>query len=253
MTGAENGTPVEEGKQPNEDSTSGGSTNNHRNLWQLIKSNAPGFGPIAATVLAIVAVITIVADRCGSDDDAEIRGLTATAAAVETVTAEEAAIRRLTATAGAAETVTANEAAIRRLITTEASVAIAHDAKLALSIYKEDATVRDALAEQRQALGLLPPGIKTSWHGHDEIGPRYAQLPVFPSLTHIAISMTFDSGGASATSSTSGEVVLPDGSIIPISSVDGDLWRFKKIDGEWKITSFTYNATLPLDAGLPIP
>jgi hypothetical protein len=139
-------------------------------------------------------------------------------------------------------------AAIEGLIAVEAQAAIEHNPDLALSIFTEDATVRDAFAAQRQALDLLPPGIKTSWRGHDEIGPRYAALPEFPSLAHIEISVVFESGGASATSSTSGEIVLPDGTKMPVESVDGDLWRFVKIDGEWKIKSFTYNATLSPDA-----
>jgi len=123
-----------------------------------------------------------------------------------------------------------NEGQIRQLIAHEATAALDHDVEKAVSLYAPEAVVRDARG-----------GI--SWFGPREIRDRYSKLPEFKKLAHVDLIVTVNPSleSASALGSTEGEFV-EDGGLTHISSVAGEQWSFAKIEGVWKIASFTYNA-----------
>lgn len=132
---------------------------------------------------------------------------------------------------------------ILQIIESEATAALERDIEKAISLYAEDAFVRDALGEAGKELGTVPLEVTTSWSGLEEIRERYANLPRFEALRHLGVVVTFDHAGkfAHATASTNGVIENETGVFTPIFSIDGERWNFEQIDGVWKITSFTYN------------
>jgi len=126
----------------------------------------------------------------------------------------------------------AHELEIRGLLADEATAARERDIDRALRLYSEDAVVRDARGP--------------SWSGHTEIRGRYSELPLFKKIDHVDVSVEVSIGGqfASARASTTGLIMNEDGTETPISSIMGEIWVFHKIEGTWKILSFTYNAQL---------
>lgn len=133
---------------------------------------------------------------------------------------------------------------IRELITAEAVAAFEHDIDKAVELFAPDAVVRDGQAEIGKALGIVPTDVQSTWVGLGEIRDRYRHLPEFRKLDHVDVTVIFEEDGqaARAIASTSGEIVNEDGTTDTISSIDGEMWRFQKIDGNWKIASFTFNA-----------
>lgn len=125
-----------------------------------------------------------------------------------------------------------DEEEIRRLIADEAAAARAGDVDKAVSLYSRDAVVRDARGP--------------SWSGLTEIRSRYSQLSRFKELNHVDVKVEVSISGefGSAQASTTGVIVNEDGTNTPISSMLAEVWVFQKIDGVWKILSFTYNAQL---------
>ena len=124
----------------------------------------------------------------------------------------------------------ADSQAIQQVIHDEAAAALRADIDKALSLYTDDAVVRDAGSEQ-------------SWHGLQQIRDRYSELPQFTKLDHVDIQVILEPGGnsASAVASTSGEM-LTNGVVTPVSSFLGEYWTFKKVEGTWRIETFTYAA-----------
>jgi len=133
---------------------------------------------------------------------------------------------------------------MRELIAMEATAALQGDVDKAVDLYAPNAVVRDGRGEIGKALGIVPSHVQSTWSGLDEIRDRYTHLERFNELQHVDVTVTFEQGGqvARAVGSTSGEMVNADGTTTPISSIDGEMWTFQKIDGAWKIISFTYNA-----------
>ena len=129
------------------------------------------------------------------------------------------------------------------IIESEAVAALDKDIDKAVSLYSEDAFVRDVLGEIGKKLGTVPPDEWTSWCGHDEIRERYRNLPRFTALSHAGAVLTFDDTKKVATviASTDGIYEDASGTLVNIFSIDGERWTFKKIEGVWKITNFSYN------------
>ena len=132
---------------------------------------------------------------------------------------------------------------ILKIIETEAVAVLNRDIDRAVSLFAEDAFVRDFVEETNKKLGLVPLNVPTSWAGLSEIRERYVNLPIFTKLHHDGVVVTFDDTGkfARATASTNGRYVPQGQQPVDIFSVDGERWTFKKIGSDWKITSFTYN------------
>ncbi|MGD0766140.1 MAG: nuclear transport factor 2 family protein [Dehalococcoidia bacterium] len=120
---------------------------------------------------------------------------------------------------------------VKQLIHEEAAAALAADIDGALSLYTPNyAVVRDAISGE-------------SWQGLQQIRDRYSKLPQFTKLDHVDIQVTLEPGGnsASAVASTSGEM-LTNGGVTPVSSFRGEYWTFQKVEGTWRIETFTYAA-----------
>lgn len=126
------------------------------------------------------------------------------------------------------------EEPIRKVIEQEASLVLEGKIEEVLSLFDEDAYVRDA------AGGNIEEQIL--WTGREEIIKRYWDLPRFVYLKHDAIEITVSSDDeyARAIADTVGEYVI-NGKRVEVSSNRGEKWTLRKIAGEWKITSFTYN------------
>lgn len=127
-----------------------------------------------------------------------------------------------------------DERAIRDVIDQEAIYAQNHDISKVMSLYADDAILRDAAGGNRNN--------EIVWHGKDRIEDRYKNLADFTYLSHemIDISLCSDGSYARANSDTVGEYVV-DGKVISITNDRSEQWEFKKIDGNWKIAYFTYN------------
>jgi hypothetical protein len=106
-------------------------------------------------------------------------------------------------------------------------------------IYAYNAVVVDA--------GCQSPSPSYIWSGLPKITDRYNSLPKFISLAHVNVHVTWipdDSSAtqATATADTGGIALINDSQL----SLRGhELWTFAKIDGQWRITGFTYNLCLP--------
>ncbi len=127
-----------------------------------------------------------------------------------------------------------DEKAIRDLIDREAIYAQGHNVDGVLSLYVDDAIVRDAAGGDRDR--------ETVWRGKGMIEDRYEKLPEFVYLSHkmIDISLCDDGSYARANSDTVGQYKSGD-KILSISNDRSEEWVFEKIGGKWKIEYFTYN------------
>lgn len=121
-----------------------------------------------------------------------------------------------------------------------------HDAALVNRIYASDAVVTDA--------GCQTPGASHTWKGYSQIDSRYRNLPKFLWLQHVFAQVTWDpndfrASTAAVTAETIG-VQLPATSHEKSESIVGhELWTFAYVNGQWRITSFTYNLCLPAYGG----
>ena len=123
---------------------------------------------------------------------------------------------------------TSDENEIREIINQEAIYVLEGKFDEAIALFDEDATVKDAA-------GVKP------WFSKEEIMNRYKGLPEFDKLKHDAIEVEFtNKNHALAVGDTNGRYT-ENGRTVTISSNNGEEWAFEKINGEWKITSFTYN------------
>lgn len=126
------------------------------------------------------------------------------------------------------------ERPIRDLIEQEAKLVLEGKIDEVISLFDEDAFVRDAAGGNKDR--------ETIWSGKDAIIERYRNLPKFVYLKHEAIEITISSDRtyARAIADTIGVYRIND-TDVEITSNRGERWTFKKINGRWKITGFTYN------------
>jgi hypothetical protein len=122
----------------------------------------------------------------------------------------------------------------REIVNQEAILVLQGKIEEVVSLYAEDAYIRDAAGGDT--------GLEIWWKGQQEIADRYRNLPQFTYLRHdaIEISISSDKEYARAVADTIGECVIG-GKNVRISSNRGEKWVLEKFDGNWKITSFTYN------------
>jgi len=128
-----------------------------------------------------------------------------------------------------------DERAIRDIINQEAVLAKDHNVDEMISLYTDDAILRDAAGGNRD--------LERVWRGN-QIEDRYKNLGDFTYLRHEYIDITVNSDGqyARAYSDTVGEYVS-DGKSYLISNNKGEQWTFKKVNGKWMISYFTFNLT----------
>lgn len=116
---------------------------------------------------------------------------------------------------------------IRAIIEQEACCVVDGRIIDAVDLFAEDAYVRDASGGE-------------VWSGNSII-ERYLNLPEFVYLKHDAVVFQdVDNTCAEVIADTVGTYYV-NGTTVDISSNQGEKWTFKKINGEWKITGFTYN------------
>ena len=114
------------------------------------------------------------------------------------------------------------------------------------SIYAPDAVVTDAACQT--------PGASQTWKGYRRLDARYLGLPKFLWLQHVFAQVTWDPDNSSASTATAtaetAGVMLPATSQGKSQSIVGrELWTFAIVDGQWRITSFTYNMCVPPSIG----
>ncbi len=122
-----------------------------------------------------------------------------------------------------------DEEAILALLQAESRGVVEKDIDLLAAIWSDDAIIIDAKHTPND------PGDDTRWVGLDAVLDRYVTL-VFPGNPTFAlpadVQITITGEHAEARSSTQ---------IGQERSPHGDQWTFKKVQGQWRITSLTYN------------
>lgn len=123
-----------------------------------------------------------------------------------------------------------DEEAIRQLIVAEGEAVVQQDIDRLQSMWASDGVVTDANRTPDNASD------DKTWKGWAAIRDRYVNI-VFPSnpayAEHPNIRVTITGDTASAVADTK----------IGVTNVkDNDKWTFRKIDGQWRITSLTFSA-----------
>jgi ketosteroid isomerase-like protein len=122
-----------------------------------------------------------------------------------------------------------DEEAIRQLIVAEGEAVVQQDIDRLQAMWASDGVVTDANRTPDN------PADDKSWKGWSEIRNRYVNI-VFPSnpafAEHPNIRVTLSSDTASA---------IADTKIGVTNLKDNDKWTFRKIDGQWKVTSLTFS------------
>ena len=128
----------------------------------------------------------------------------------------------------------ADETTIRQIINQEAIFSLNGQATNATSLYADNATITDAHGGNYTAVEI--------WSGKEAILKRYSVLPKFDALQHAnpVVMFGMDKTCARAIADTIGTYENA-GTKININSNQGEKWAFQKINGDWKILSFTYN------------
>jgi hypothetical protein len=118
---------------------------------------------------------------------------------------------------------------VLRVLEHEAATVREHNVDEAVRLYHAQATIRSISENQ-------------SWSGTEQIKRRYTELHRFQELAHVFPTVTIDPGGtfARVQAGTIGVIRRPRGDEIRISSVEGERWTLRKIDGAWVIMDFTY-------------
>jgi len=129
---------------------------------------------------------------------------------------------------------TSQEKKIRSIIEQEAKLMLEGNIEELISLFDEDAFIRDVAGGNTEK--------EIIWHGKYRIAERYRNQPEFIYLKHEAIEITISSDKtyARVSADTIG-IYKVNGIEVKISSNQGEKWTLKKINGKWKITSFTYN------------
>jgi ketosteroid isomerase-like protein len=146
-------------------------------------------------------------------------------------------VRRLTvimvllvlALSACSKNMTSDEEQIKQLLSAESHGVVSEDIDGLMSLWTEDAVVRDANHTPDN------PSDDVVWEGKDAIRERYVKV-VFPGnpsiVEHPTISIEIKGNTAVVTTTTKiGNEIAP----------SGDRWTFKKIKGKWFISSLTYN------------
>jgi hypothetical protein len=123
-----------------------------------------------------------------------------------------------------------DEEAIRQLIVAEGEAVVQQDIDRLQAMWASDGIVTDANRTPDTASD------DKTWKNWSAIRDRYVNI-VFPSnpafAEHPNIRVTITSDTAAAVADTK----------IGVTNVkDNDKWTFRKIDGQWKITSLTFSA-----------
>lgn len=123
-----------------------------------------------------------------------------------------------------------DEEALRQLIVAEGEAVVQQDIDRLQAMWASDGIVTDANRTPDNA------GDDKTWKNWSAIRDRYVNI-VFPSnpafAEHPNIRVTITGTTASAVADTK----------IGVTNVkDNDKWTFRKIDGQWKITSLTFSA-----------
>ncbi len=122
-----------------------------------------------------------------------------------------------------------DEEAIRQLINAEGESVVQQDIDRLQGLWASDGVVTDANHTANN------PSDDKTWKGWAAIRDRYVNI-VFPSspqsAEHPNIRITIAGDTATA---------LSDTKIGITNAKDNDQWTFRKIDGQWKITSLTFS------------
>lgn len=127
-----------------------------------------------------------------------------------------------------------DESTIIQLMDQEVQIATTHTGSLA-SIYDAQATVIDA--------GCQTPGQGVVWSGLTRITDRYNNLGRFTSLEHADPHISWEPNNRWATKAYVSATTIGGTASGPIHG--NERWTFAKINGQWLITSFTYNFCQP--------
>ena len=124
---------------------------------------------------------------------------------------------------------------ITAIINLEAQAVVDRDFGAILAKYDTDAVVKD--------VGGGQVSNQNTWIGKERIASRYFNLARFNHLKHLGTVVTMDELGnyAQASAGTEGQYEDTSGKVYNIYSVTGERWTFKKVNGDWLITSFCYN------------
>ncbi len=122
-----------------------------------------------------------------------------------------------------------DEEAIRQIIVAEGEAVVQQDIDRLQAMWASDGVVTDANRTPTDTTD------DKTWKGWSAIRDRYVNI-VFPSnpafAEHPNIRVTMSGDTASA---------IADTKIGVTNAKDNDKWTFRKIDGQWKITSLTFN------------
>ena len=127
-----------------------------------------------------------------------------------------------------------DESKIIQLMDQEAQIARTHTGSPA-DIYDAQATIIDA--------GCQTPGQGVVWSGLAQITDRYSHLGQFTSLEHSDPHISWEPDNLWATKAYVSATTIGAMASGPIHG--NERWIFDKIDGQWLITSFTYNFCQP--------
>lgn len=130
---------------------------------------------------------------------------------------------------------------LTHLMNEEATGSKDHQLGVVLRIYAPDAVVTDA--------GCRTRGAGQTWQGYGELRARYSALPKILSLHHIFASAVWEPANsraetATVTAATSGVIVVWPSPSQTEPIAGHELWTFALVNGNWLVTSFTYNLCL---------
>jgi ketosteroid isomerase-like protein len=122
-----------------------------------------------------------------------------------------------------------DEEAIRQLIVAEGEAVVQQDIDRLQSMWANDGVVTDANRTPDNSAD------DKTWKGWGQIRDRYVNIvfpsnPAFAEHPNIRVSITSDTASATA-----------DTKIGVTNLKDNDKWTFRKIDGQWKVTSLTFS------------
>lgn len=103
-------------------------------------------------------------------------------------------------------------------------------------------TVINLYADDADMPSITDVDAKRIYIGKSDILDRYKQLDRHEKLVHVNLQFLYvDEPFALVNTNTSGVFTPQDGNQLPIPAVPREQWEFQKIDGSWKIKSFTYD------------
>jgi hypothetical protein len=135
---------------------------------------------------------------------------------------------------------------VTSLMKEEITAAETRNTALVNSIYTRDAVVTDAACQTA--------GASRTWQGYGQIEARYRNPGKFLWLEHVFTQVAWDPDDSSAstayvTAETAGVLLSATSRGKPQSVVGHELWVFVRVEGLWRIASFTYNLCLPAYPG----